>query len=446
MSQLEQSRREVLALGVTATGSAILSGCLGNVGGDGTTAETNGPTSTGAATTGTEGETGTTTPTPTAAVGTWPTLRGNVARAGADPDAAGPAENLTKDWQSEVETGYRPRVTTSLAVADGSVYFGWTNTENYTGGTVASVSAADGSVEWEAKVGGFVSDSLTVRDGRVYGTAELDDEVKVVAISAADGTKQWERSLPAPYVQGAIATAPTVTSDGVYVGNIDGVLYGFAPEDGSDRWRYESPDGHSFVTPAVVDGTVVAGTALDSGFGADPLVVGLSGADGSELWRYEANGGYPDHPSVPAVSNGVAYVSGPESVHAVSVSDGSEQWSTELPGGGYDAPAASGDAVYVSGEEKTLGLSAADGSVQWQSEMSFWREANHARKGPILARETLYGPTFADGRKVLGLSAADGSKQWEFDPGDEVFEEFVVAGEAVFTASDNDVYSFSGTP
>ena len=74
-----------------------------------------------------------------------------------------------------------------------------------------------------------------------------------------------------------IITAPAVTADGLFVGDLLGNLYAIDPITGQEQWRFEAVDAIA-ASPVVIGDLLVFGDK--SGW-----VYGLDHTDGRELWR-----------------------------------------------------------------------------------------------------------------------------------------------------------------
>ena len=87
---------------------------------------------------------------------------------------------------------------------------------------------------------------------------------------------RW-RFVPEGKAIDGIISAPAVTADGLFVGDLLGNLYAIDPVTGQEQWRFEAEDAIA-ASPVVIGDLLVFGDK--SGW-----VYGLDHADGRELWR-----------------------------------------------------------------------------------------------------------------------------------------------------------------
>lgn len=193
----------------------------------------------------------------------------------------------------------------------------------YTGGydgCVTALEAGDGSVSWEAEVGGeIVRSQPVVRDGTVYVTSYDDlgrDDETVAALDSADGSVQWTAST----YRGS-EYSPVVTDAGVLVGGTGrpsepGPLRCLDRADGSERWQRAVGPSRLAVADETV--YVLTGARLDA----------LDLADGTERWTQEF--GTTLGPE-PVTHQGTVFVgTGNNDVHAVDGSTGEVVWSRDV--------------------------------------------------------------------------------------------------------------------
>lgn len=141
-------------------------------------------------------------------------------------------------------------------------------------------------------------------------------------------------------------------------GKKDGTYYALDPATGAERWRRHVQDplpgvGGFIGSPAVVDGTVVGGTAL----GLPPYFHGIDGTTGASLFSagvgpsYGASGGV----------NGVVFNAALDNLlKAYDASTGQLLWTSPLAGPGSSGPAVSGDMVFIGSGTSSSDLCAKD--------------------------------------------------------------------------------------
>lgn len=137
-------------------------------------------------------------------------------------------------------------------------------------GTIQSLAVSTGEPQWTTKVGDDRLSGIVAAGDAIY--VQTNDEG--IALDADTGTVRWRTDQ----WSGVAADAGTVyRSEGADLSAV-------TASDGRVRWRVEveRPGDRYFVTPAVGDGTVFAGTT-----GVDADLRALDAADGTERWRYQ---------------------------------------------------------------------------------------------------------------------------------------------------------------
>ena len=152
------------------------------------------------------------------------------------------ATDGTEQWSRELRYLGGP----TPAVADETVYFKLS-------GEVWAVDAADGTDRWT-----FDLDRGVLRSG-ISELAVLDDTVYagtghgVYALAASDGTERW-------FFETDVGSPLAVTTNAVYVGDMEGTVYALDPRNGTEHWRFETGDRWVWST-VVVDETLYIGTS-----------------------------------------------------------------------------------------------------------------------------------------------------------------------------------------
>ncbi|UPW00834.1 PQQ-binding-like beta-propeller repeat protein [Halorussus gelatinilyticus] len=243
------------------------------------------------------------------------------------------AESGDERWRYD-DFGEKENVGSSIAVADGRVYFGGES-------AVYALDADSGSVAWSREVATHPQSSPAVVDGTVYygGPSDAEDgpPARLYALDAKSGETVWTAGID----DTSLRTSPAVADGTVYVaasstracllsgggvattetddggngtdaartedgdsdcsGTNRGRLYALDAASGERRWTAEfRTDTRS--SPAVADGTVYAG----NGDGLSAVTT-----DGENLWRIGFEGKRDDGPyldSSPAVAGGRVFV------------------------------------------------------------------------------------------------------------------------------------------
>lgn len=207
-----------------------------------------------------------------------------------------------------------------LSATDETVYVavggGWTG--------IIALSTTDGTERWRKELlhpryAPAVSDDLYVIVEEADSIDSDEFEGSLLSLSAADGTVQWEQPLDARSV-----SAPAFTNGTVYIGGSAVIA---VDATGEEIWR--NPDGGRNL--AIADGTVYVSFS--------PGLRALSASDGSEQWEYVVTAAdrpaEDTHSSAPAVVDGTVYFGltdyareGVAGIYALSTTDGSERWTT----------------------------------------------------------------------------------------------------------------------
>lgn len=144
---------------------------------------------------------------------------------------------------------------------------------------------------WTVDVGGAVTGTPIVADGRVYFGSW---DKHVYAVDADDGAPAWTFAT-----QGQVDGTVAAVGDSVYVGDGKGYLYRLDARTGAERWRAlldDEPGAHLYSSPLVHDGVVYIGVASDQHsvrlypepqpLTARGSVVAVDAAEGALKWRW----------------------------------------------------------------------------------------------------------------------------------------------------------------
>jgi outer membrane protein assembly factor BamB len=293
------------------------------------------------------------------------------------------ATDGTERWRFTIEDEW---FNSEPAVVDGIAYVrGFDSHANTC--IFCAVHVEDATERWQVPTGS-VNTPPAVADGVVYvvGRHEL------YAFNATDGTERWRTT--AEFIDGAAAVVDGV----VYVGRMDGNLDALNAEDGTERWRFLAGD-RGISAPAIAGGIAYVGSP-------DGTFYAVSATDGTERWRFKlADGGAG---SIPAVTDGVVYISGGRggdaNLYALHVEDGTELWRFAAGDAGSSQVVA-GDVVYYGSNDGNLyAVNAADGTELWR----FLVEADFGIACAAVVDGVVYvtgdGTLYAIGARVPKLS------------------------------------------
>jgi len=288
---------------------------------------------------------------------------------------------------------------------------------------------ADGLLAHYAKVGEDTSGRATVTRTReknagtahpVYGVPAL------VVRDAADGQIQWVRSVPSRRDEQPGGT-PAVAGDRI-VAATPGQVAAYDRADGGELWR-ESLGEKDTGEPAVVNGVAVVpvqGSVKGDTYVRRPAIRAFDVADGSELWSVEPS----KRATAVAIEGDTVVVLSWDydqrgTLTGRARSDGSEQWSTTVPGAFFDLPVVADGTVYVTNGSNTVrALSTADGSERWS------RRVGGEPARVAATSDTVYAATVG---RVLALATDDGHTRWSVETGDAEYAAGIAVGrEAVY--------------
>jgi outer membrane protein assembly factor BamB len=246
---------------------------------------------------------------------------------------------------------------------------------------------ADGQEQWQAA-------RLGLRDVAPRLTGDLvlaatDDGL--AAFRRSDGSKAWDTRLSArantPVVAGGVAVTSTW----------EGHLVGLDLNGGGVAWRTALPGGS--VGPPAGDGTtVVASWQREDARAAGALAV--DAATGRIRWSVPLE---PEGIGGPAVTpdGAVVLVAGDLAAHALTLSDGTRRWRTELAGAGSpEVPPVVVDARSVLVAHRNGGLDLLDsatGRRLWHVDT----DGIAVRGGPTVGPDGVFAFPLDDGRLLL---------------------------------------------
>lgn len=226
---------------------------------------------------------------------------------------------------------------------------------------------------------------------------EADPVAHLVAIGLDDQTERWRLDLPA-----VSRTGVTVVGNLALVGSNDGTITAVDLATGDRVWEADA-GGRVGVSIAADD--TIAVVPVVGGTERGPQVVAFALADGTEVWRTEPLTRSPILGPV-ALDGDLAYVAPYDgTVRALSLSDGSERWSSRLNAGvPLTAPVLTGDAIVVADERGQVYLvDAATGERRWDHAAN----AVSFRSNPVVAGDAVLLGTLRDGLLAFDLATGD---------------------------------------
>lgn len=220
-------------------------------------------------------------------------------------------------------------------------------------------------------------------DGTVYGV--VPETSDVVALEADSGRERWRRSIAYSDIASEAPRRPAVKDGTVFATAWPYQIRAFDAETGEEEWHDEL-DEQMVLAPTATDDAVVVPTR--SG-------VTTYEADGSDIrWKRDLEGNATE--GAAAVADGTVFVAdGDQSLHALDLETGDEEWSISFPT--PTTPAAADGVVYVTNGAELIALDAETGDEQftYESEWSF--------SPPAVGDGVLY---IVDGDRLLALEGS----------------------------------------
>lgn len=167
--------------------------------------------------------------------------------------------------------------------------------------------------------------------------------------------------------------------------------------------------------PAVADGVVVH-------CGRKPIA--LDASDGSELWTREITTRYEP----PTIADGTVYLPAADGLHAVSLEDGQDVWTSDAGRGGPipRAQPAVGDAVYASLDDELVSYDRDTGEERWRTRHdAFESQTTDGEPGllgtPVLGTDAVFAAgsrrlrDHSDHGGLVAMGLEEGEQLWQFD-------------------------------
>lgn len=305
-----------------------------------------------------------------------------------------------------------------------------------------------------------IKEAVSVLNGIVAVTGETT----VHGYDADSGEQRWEQPLSDPIITGAVSGcggtyvqtrratyclehetgkqrwrakygnrtyAPLVVDAGyLYTLAPQGVRR-FDPKTGVSQIVYEYTATAGLASAAIDDGGLYATRSGETQEGPVGVLLKIDLETGEIVWTRD---GYRCR-SPPTIVNGTMYVVTKDGVAvAVSTTDGSVEWTTDVGGSNtYESPAVgpNGDHVYVVGGKSgsIVALDAAAGDKVWETSVS-----TYAGTPPVVGADTVV----VGGRGIYGLAPETGAKRWTVDTG-QISTAFCKSGKRLWTMSGNAV-------
>lgn len=203
--------------------------------------------------------------------------------------------------------------------------------------------------------------------------------------------------------------------------------YTTGPTEGvTEQWVKEVGEAGA---PVVHDGTVYCGRKA------------FNASDGTEQWTANV----PDGNSVgtPAVASGRVYLPVDESVYALDVASGEPQWQYQTDGTIWSPVTYANGTVYVgSNDSHVYAIDAGTGGLEWLFDTESPNRWDYVSAAPAVVGGTVY----VGGRDaaVHAFDAESGQRKWETKVGHDISDGPAVADGTVYASSaDNHLYALN---
>ena len=214
-------------------------------------------------------------------------------------------------------------------------------------------------------------------------------------------------------------------------------VIGIRLSDGTKLWQYPEKAGpqHFYSSPTVAaDGQVLVGSA-----GSDYGLVSLDGTTGAAKWPVPF-AGRDRWVAPPVVTGTTVYAANNDgTLYAISLADGSKQWSIHLGGEIWGAPATNGKLVFVNSLDHNLyAVDSSTIKLVWKVDLG-----GAAPSAPAVSADgsTVYTGSF--GKKVFAVDAATGAVRWTATTRDWIWGTPALTGSNLLAADiSGNIYSF----
>jgi outer membrane protein assembly factor BamB len=259
----------------------------------------------------------------------WPTYRRDLRRQGADSDV-GTFGAPTLDWKTYLGGSPlgEPAVLGERLVVP-------TKEEG-----LLFLSRSNGDQRAQFDPGTTCYTSPVVHDGTVY--CGFDD-----GLYAMDrwGDQTWKHST-----NNWVRTVPLAFDGVILFGDSDGTFYALDADTGRLQGSFNYDDTGFEVSPAIHDGTVVAGTAFTA--------LGINYETGTVDWTTDITADQnSSYSKAPAIIDGTVYYPGKDAVYALNPNTGVVQWQADISDYGriVSAVAATDASLYVCTHDMDMG-------------------------------------------------------------------------------------------
>ncbi|HWN11890.1 MAG TPA: PQQ-binding-like beta-propeller repeat protein [Pyrinomonadaceae bacterium] len=298
------------------------------------------------------------------------------------------------------------------------------------GGTIVSLKAENGQLNWRSEMGGELSAAPAADDLRVYVASETLKTASSArqatgalrALGREGGVTQWMRTLAMP-LRGAL----TLSDGRLFAASDDGKVYAFAANTGELTWTYDY--GHPFkAQPVVTEGFVYVGSE-------DGNVLSLDANSGKPGWRFKTKG--PVRGPVAHHRGVIFFGSGDAYVYAVNAQTGKLLW-RKRTGAAVQAVVQPGEDLLAASLDNFVYKFSLTGARLWKRQLP-----GRISSQPLLAGD---GVLFTPLSSTIGvvLEMRDGRQVNSLPVGEEITTSAssIAVGDTVLLTSEHGLLAF----
>ena len=223
-------------------------------------------------------------------------------------------------------------------------------------GLLVALDGQTGKVSWSKRLSQGTPIRLVGADGYIFAVARNGF---VTALDEVSGQLYWQFQTQ----QGvAIEADPVLTSDALFVADLNGRCYRLSLTDGGLEWVYTA-QGNIVAAPVIQDQEVYLPSTVGT-------LYALNRQDGTLRWSFTSRLGAPLYSS-PVVSGTAVWLGDSKGrLTAVKRQDGTELWSVWLDSPILSSPKLDGQTLLVLQSAGVLvGLQSDSGQIFWKHEM-----------------------------------------------------------------------------